>query len=327
MRCLALAEGLAARDHEVVFVADLEQVPWALDQVTKRGFAVQRPPDSWQREAETIARLEPWLVVVDSYLLPGWVYGELRGGDAVVLSLVDGDPGDRIGDLVLDQNIGADRDRWPVPTEVVRLAGLDYALMRDDILAQRPSRPRVDSAEVPTVFAFFGGTDPFGAAPRVARLLAATERPFDGTFVSARPELDADLTARVLGPGQRLSVVPPVADLAHRVNAADIVLSAAGTSSWELLCLGAAAAMVCVADNQARAYGRIVAGGLAGGLAVGLGQLAELDGAVPPDDLLELLESPSGRGSLRRRGWEQVDGLGRDRVIEACEGLRGLRGA
>ena len=39
--------------------------------------------------------------------------------------------------MLLDQNIGAEQDDWPLPEGAVRLAGLDYALMRDEIRARR----------------------------------------------------------------------------------------------------------------------------------------------------------------------------------------------
>ena len=48
--------------------------------------------------------------------------------------------------------------------------------------------------------------------------------------------------------------------------AADLVISAAGSSLSELLCIGAAAAVVCVADNQQLGYARVVAAGTAAGL-------------------------------------------------------------
>ena len=39
----------------------------------------------------------------------------------------------------------------------------------------------------------------------------------------------------------------------------DLVISASGTSTWELLCLGATAGLVCVVDNQEMGYERAVA--------------------------------------------------------------------
>ena len=294
MRCVALAEGLAARSHEVVLVADLDSVPWARAQVARRGFASVAPPAALDDEVATVEALDPWLVVVDSYRLPGRVYADLRDRDGVLLAFTDGDPGDRTADLLLDQNIGAELDERPIPAGAVRLAGLEFALMRDDLRAHRPAAPRVEDHEVPSVFAFFGGTDAFGAAPAVGRALVATGRPFAATFVAAGREAEHALGSLSLAQGQSVEVTPPVDDLARRLAEADVVLSAAGTSSWELLCLGAGASgLVCVADNQELSYGRAVDAGLVAGLGALTHLRADPDSAARP---------PSTGCSARRRG-------------------------
>ena len=317
MRCLALAEGLAERSHEVVFLADLDSVPWAREQVVSRGFGYVAPLAEVAEETSAVARLHPWLVVVDSYLLPAAVYDDLSAGDAVVLSFTDGDPQWRRGHLLLDQNIGAENDVWTMTSGARRLAGLEYALMRDSIRSLRPPRPREEAAAVPSVFAFFGGTDAVGAAPAVATALAATGLPFRATFVAARAELAEELARVRLAGGQELEVTGPVSDLASRATAADLVLSAAGTSSWELFCLGSAAAFVCVADNQVASYQRVLDENLAGGL----GLLSKMRRApAEATAVLEgLLASPERRATLRERAWQRVDGRGRDKVIAACE--------
>src|SRR6478752_4334470 len=68
MRCVALAEEYAARDFEVVFSADVESVPFARDQLRRRGFRWVRPPDSTTGLAEQARDAD--VVVIDSYALP-----------------------------------------------------------------------------------------------------------------------------------------------------------------------------------------------------------------------------------------------------------------
>ncbi|GAB3957470.1 hypothetical protein GCM10027614_73010 [Micromonospora vulcania] len=100
------------------------------------------------------------------------------------------------------------------------------------------------------------------------------------------------------------------------------MVSAAGTSTWELCCLGAPAALVCVVDNQRESYARVVRHGLA----VGLGELPELTGtgvagraarATAARTLHGLLSSPERRAALSARAWSTVDGQGRARVVDA----------
>jgi spore coat polysaccharide biosynthesis predicted glycosyltransferase SpsG len=317
MRCVALAEEIASRGHRVVFVAALDEVPWARGQVLDRGFAHLAPPSG--DEVDFLRGLAPAYVVLDSYVLPASVPEGLRDAGIPVLALVDGDPAERPADLVLDQNIGAEDDAWDLPPGTVRLAGLSYALMRDDIRATRPAAVPDREADPVGVLAFFGGTDAYGAAPVVVAAAAATGLPWSMTVVAADADLAASCRQVPLADGQRLEVVPTLSTLADAVVAADVVLSAAGTSSWELLCLGAAAGLVCVADNQVVSYGRAVDAALV----VGIGSLTALRTAGPVPGLGSLLADAGVRRGLRERGWARVDGRGRERVLDAWEACLG----
>jgi spore coat polysaccharide biosynthesis predicted glycosyltransferase SpsG len=127
-----------------------------------------------------------------------------------------------------------------------------------------------------------------------------------------------------LPPGVHLDVIDPTPQLPDRVLEADLVISASGTSSWELLCLGAACAMVCVADNQVTAYERMVATGAV----VGLGRLDEIRGdpRAASGELRQLLTDGRLRDRLRRTGWRLVDGSGKERVVDVVTRLGATRG-
>lgn len=316
MRCVALAEEFLARGRDVRFLADASAVPFARAQLERRGLAWEVPPTSAAAGVEVVARHAPDAVVVDSYLLPPEVYAALRASHRL-LAFVDGGVGDREADVYVDHTLGAVA---PAPSSLpVRgaacLFGIDFALIRDDVLRQRPADPdaRVDGAP-PRVAVFSGGTDASAAAPAMLRGLVATGAPFVATVIAASAERAAQLRAVVPGPGQEVSVVPPTERLPALVASADLVLSAAGTSSGELLCLGAAAALVQVADNQADTYTRMVEGGLVAPLGRLAALRAEPRRAAP---LVQgLLRDPGARRRLRRAGWDLVDGRGRVRVAD-----------
>ncbi len=311
MRCVALAEEFASRGHEVVFSAAVEGVPFALEQVRRRGFRWVDPPDSLDGLVEQARSAD--VVVIDSYVLPREVYTAVRGVRPT-LAIVDGDPTGKDGHVLLDQNIGAEDDEWPLPEGSARLAGLDYALMRDEIRDARTDR-HVTATGAVRVFAFFGGTDAFGAAPVVADAMVATGVPFELRVIGASADLRDDLSRIAPGPGQEITVLEPTSALAAEVTAADLVVSAAGTSSWELLCLGAACAFVCVAENQETSYDRVVALGAV----AGVGRLGELgaDRGEAVAVLGRLLGDEQERGRLRTAGGSLVDGRGRERVADA----------
>ncbi|WP_278257488.1 hypothetical protein [Nocardioides convexus] len=160
-------------------------------------------------------RLEPEAVVIDSYRLPPVAYAAARASYRT-LAVVDGAIGGREADVYLDQNIGAEHDHRSLPAGAVRLAGLRYALMRDEVLRHRPAQPEVPAPDGPArVLAFFGGTDAFGAAPVLTAALAATGQPFRLSVVAASAERRAALEAIATAPGQEVEVIAPTDRIAE----------------------------------------------------------------------------------------------------------------
>ncbi|HEX4189377.1 MAG TPA: spore coat protein [Marmoricola sp.] len=309
MRCLALGEEFADRGWSVVVAADVASVPFAQAQVDARGFTHQQAPAGVEEHVAVLAQHGADAAVIDSYHVPDEVYAA-TAALVPTLALVDGDPGPRTALMLLDQNIGAQGDDWPVGDGTVRLAGLDFALMRDEIRSQRPGSPVRADGVPPQVFAFFGGTDAFGAGPVLTEALIATGRPFRLRVVAPVPWSEPP----VPGPGQQIELIGPTDRLAAEVLAADLVISASGTSSWELLCLGAGCAFVCVAENQAEGYRRI----LGEGLGLGLGSIGDLrHGTGAATTVLRTaLDDASLRSALRDRAWSRVDGDGRVRAVD-----------
>jgi spore coat polysaccharide biosynthesis predicted glycosyltransferase SpsG len=109
-----------------------------------------------------------------------------------------------------------------------------------------------------------------------------------------------------------------VDDLPALVVKSDLVVSASGSSVWELLCLGAPAATVCVTDNQEAGYREVVRRGLVAGLG-SLTDLTSSDSArrQAVATLAGMLEDPAARDTLAARGLREVDGRGRERVADA----------
>ena len=159
---------------------------------------------------------------------------------------------------------------------------------------------------------FFGGTDAGDAAATVTGWAAATGAPFAATVVAARPDTTAALAAQPLAPGQSVTPIRPTGRLLARAAEADLVVTAAGTATWELLCIGVPTALIWVAGNQRQAYEATVGSGLAAGLGR---PTAPAAGAVAT--LRTLLTDPTARAELAARGHGLIDGRGRERVADA----------
>jgi spore coat polysaccharide biosynthesis predicted glycosyltransferase SpsG len=319
IRCVALAEEFLARNVEVTFLGDVsDDLPWAKLQLSSRGLPLLPAPTAPGELVALARRLRLDAVVTDSYELPPDHTAACREAGLVAVSIVDGDPRGQVADIYVDQNLDAELLQPALPRGAVRLAGLRYALLRDSVRRRRPSRPRRPlPGAVPRVLLFFGGTDAFEAAPVLTRLLIATGAPFEATVVAARPHLRAALTALMIGPGQALRVIEPTDELPDLVADTDVVVSASGSATWELFCLGVSAALIWVVDNQRLGFDRVVDRGLA----VGLGRLDDIAAGGAPADaareaLRALLVDLDRRERLATRAWSAVDAKGRDRVVD-----------
>jgi spore coat polysaccharide biosynthesis predicted glycosyltransferase SpsG len=153
------------------------------------------------------------------------------------------------------------------------------------------------------VLCFFGGTDSAGVAPAWAAALRRTGLPYEATVISPAP-------FQAAGP---VRVIPPTDRLPELMAEADLVLTAAGSASWELLHLGVPTALTWVADNQTAGYEALVHGGLAAGLGPEPGPAAVAT-------LARLLATPTLREEYGRRGRDLIDGRGRERVADALLG-------
>ncbi|MCG5454166.1 spore coat protein [Micromonospora sp. PSH03] len=325
VRCLALAEEFLARGAAVTVFGTVERLDWATAELAARGIPLLPGPDSAAELVEAARRHHLDALVLDSYELDPAAAGALRAAGVYTLAIIDGDSRGQVADLYLDQNFGAELQRPGPGTELPGrlLAGSGYALLRDTVISARPPvAPPATAVSRPRVLAFFGGTDAVGAAPVLTRVLVATGHPMDLTVIVGRPEIEAEVDDVAPGRGQTIRPVPPTTSLPALITEADLVVSAAGTSTWELCCLGAPSALVCVVDNQRESYTRVVRHGLA----AGLGELPELTAggvagraarATAARTLHGLLSSPQRRAALAARAWSTVDGQGRARVVDA----------
>jgi spore coat polysaccharide biosynthesis predicted glycosyltransferase SpsG len=311
---MALAEELIVRGVAVHVIGNLGGLPWAEAQVAGRGLPLHPPPTDPAGLVAAADRLGLDAMVVDSYLLPPAHSATVRASGRPVLAIVDGDVRGQAADIYVDQNLDAELATPVLPAGAIRLAGLDYALLRAAVRRLRPACvPQRREARTPRVVAFFGGTDPYGAAPILARLLIRTGAAFEAVMVGADERRREDLLALKPDRGQRIDVIAPTDELPHLLVDTDLAVSASGTSTWELLCLGVPAALIWVIDNQIIGYERTVARGLA----VGLGHVSALDSSSRAAVVLRrLLTDPPVRAALAGRAWTAVDGRGAERVAD-----------
>ncbi len=224
-------------------------------------------------------------------------------------------------DLLLNQNLGAERKAYLCDDHASFLLGPRYALLRREFLPQEswrrkpielgPSRPA-------RILVTLGGTDSQNATSLVLKGLERLDLPWEARVVlgAANPQ------GKVFRPpvsqhGPKVQFLSDVNNMPEQMAWADVAVSAAGTTCWEMAFMELPAAVVVAAENQ-----RVVAEPLAAaGTLVNLGPLAELTADRLSAELGVICRDAKRRFAMGQCGRRLVDGRGAERVVAVMSAL------
>jgi RimJ/RimL family protein N-acetyltransferase len=160
-----------------------------------------------------------------------------------------------------------------------------------------------------------GGSDPDNVSQRVLEALRLVPIPdLEAILVAgaSNPNL-ASLERTVANTSPNIRLEKNGTEIGELMAWADVAISGAGTSCWEMCLLGLPALLIHLAPNQ-----RPVATELdRRGIAVHLGSQQEVSAAKIAAKLEWLLASAEARASMSRRGRDLVDGRGASRAVAA----------
>jgi spore coat polysaccharide biosynthesis predicted glycosyltransferase SpsG len=304
MRSLAYAEAARDRGIDALFVVSTDGLGAEL--ASRRGFSVlgvSNPEDtSW---GEILNSGDA--VLFDAYHLSAHALrASARPG--VLTAVMDDAVRAEHVDVVICPDSGANPES--LPPGCVALCGMKYAPIRREFAMRR--RLRGGNAEQGSLIIVLGGADTTGLTPAAVRAAASRRsRAFSGIEV-------------VLGPGavdwqavdlQGVRIMRDPACLHELFDRATAAISAAGTTSWELFCMGVPTALIEVNPTQALAAREALAAGAATYLGTGRAAIATIPQA------LSTLEDPLERRRLSAAALAFLDGKGADRVIDELGGL------
>lgn len=214
----------------------------------------------WEVDArqtlDVISTLKLDWFIVDHYALDArWESTISNGANRI---MVIDDLANRSHDcaLLLDQNlgrVGSDYDGL-LPEECQRLIGPDFALLRPKFAALRKKslELRKDSG-LNRILISLGGVDRTNVTARVLEAFAMSTLPasieLDIILGASSPFLD-DIRNQAKQLPFKAMVSVNVSDMAERMCLADLSIGAAGSTSWERVCLGLPAVLIVLAKNQ-----------------------------------------------------------------------------
>ncbi len=281
MRCLTLADTLRTRGVRCHFICRAHP-GHLIATIRERGFdVVEMPADfgglrpvpatdlsmpmhavwlgcDWQADAEQTSRalklLKPDMLIVDHYAIDfRW---EIALKSIVQCIMVIDDLADRRHEceFLLDQNWFGDgmfrRYKGLIPHHCVSMLGPRYALLKPEYAALRAHMAPRDG-QVGRVLVFMGGSDPTNETGKVLDALMHPDLShlLVDIVIGANHPDPSGLTS-VAEARPRTYVHSSLPSLAGLMMRADLMIGGGGATTWERMCLGLPAVVICIADNQ-----------------------------------------------------------------------------
>lgn len=287
MRCLTLADALAARGMDCHFICRSQKgdliefirskgyTPHALTTATASNdvglvsnnsatsdfahshwLGVTQEQDA-KDSVRILADLQPEWLVVDHYALDA-CWESLLATYYRKLMVID-DLGDRnhVCDLLLDQNYGSTIEKYQslVPESCIILAGPRYALLRPEFAQWREVslKRRERYQEIETLLVTMGGVDPDNYTEQILqqieKLKLSTLKKIIVVMGATAPHFKAARKKSQTMPVKTI-IKTNVSNMAEIMANADLAIGASGATSWERCCLGLPTAQIVIAENQ-----------------------------------------------------------------------------
>ncbi|HMO04546.1 MAG TPA: hypothetical protein PKC67_08655 [Kiritimatiellia bacterium] len=189
-------------------------------------------------------------------------------------------------------------------TGAALLLGPSCALLRPQF---RDLPPRVASGEIRRVLLSFGGSDVLRLNERAMRWLDAVGAGWDIRVIAGPLTTSAAWTSV----SHRVEQLRDVRDMVEQMRWADLAITAAGQTTFELAATGCPAVCLKVADNQ-RFTGELAA---RRGYAL-VADARHTDDAAITDLVRRIVDDPAARIAMGAAGAAAVDGHGAVRVAE-----------
>lgn len=318
MRCFAFAEYCKAIAKKITFITSCNNEV-LLTRLQTNGFYVERlkksypNPEDWKVVSRILADDSSAWIVLDGYHFDSSYQLRIKDEGHPLIVVDDMNHLHHYyADILLNQNIGAENLKYSCEPYSHLLLGTRYVILRREFLTWKGWKretPQIARKLMVTL----GGSDPNNVTLKIIQTL--TKLKISGLHVKVvagpshsqistlhKAANHADFPVEIFHNAQKMADLMAWADLA---------ISAAGTTCWEMAFMGVPFATIILAKNQEK-----IAEGLDNAsAAINLGWHSELTSGVITDCLLNLIGNKDKRTELILNGNKLVDGLGVERVL------------
>jgi spore coat polysaccharide biosynthesis predicted glycosyltransferase SpsG len=216
-------------------------------------------------------------------------------------------------DVIVNQNIGAEKLTFSAEPYTAFLLGSSYVMLRNELLIRMKKK---NNPAVKKMLITLGGTDPDNFLLHILKSLEKMKKDIDilaviGPFNLHFPTLQTYQKTTEM----KLNIIQSPTNMADIYLQADLAISAGGSSCYELAYFGIPNLIIAVADNQlsiAYEFDKQRIG-------IYLGEKNEIQQEYLRDKVKELLVNKSLRKHMSQNGHNLVDGKGKKRIVDYME--------
>jgi len=259
MRCIALGQAWKDAGGSVLFVTHCDNGE-IIQRVSAEGFGLVElscsHPETEKDLAATLTAAHQhgaeW-IVADGYHFDLEYQQSVRRAGFKLLYVDDYNHLPNYeADILLNQNMGADKLNYNCNSECYKLLGASYVMLRREFrFAERKERV----GPVRNILVTMGGSDPDNASRKVIdALLQSTVSDVHVKVVVGASNPHIESLARAVSDAElKIELVCSVRDMPGLIQWADFAVSAAGSTCWELAAMTVPFVTVILAENQKQA--------------------------------------------------------------------------
>lgn len=318
MRCLALSEELLRREHSCYFLSKINN--YELISIIKKNnvhFQKINPNATLQTDVEMLIKFSnendvDW-IITDHYDINSQYIREIKKHNPKVLSIDDDAQIHYYSDIIVNQNIGAEKFDFSSEKYSKLLLGPKYVMLRDELLKKYK---RGGTKKVEKILIMLGGADPDNVTLKVLRMLESLNENVQFLVVTGPVNrFYNDILYYSNKCNIDIILLRAKKNMSDVYSQSDIAISAGGSSCYELAYFGIPNIIIAIADNQVRIARELNNQNIS----VYLGKKNE----VKPEQLLNkikaLLDDYLLRKTMSENGKKLIDGKGKHKIVNVME--------
>ncbi len=261
IRCLALADTLK-KSFKINFICTNLNGN-LISQICKKNFEVFRFNTKSQRinvkkDAEkTISiikkhRNKKSLLILDSYILSQEWENCVRPYVKRLIVIDDLMDRKHSCDLIIDQNLHTQMNSLytnSVPKNCVKLLGPDYAILRNQFIAQR-KYAKIRSLPIKNILVSFGGSDNENHTLHALTSLKKLNSDVNVNVVTGTANRGKKIIKNFCKKNFNYNYFEQVENMAKLMQVADLCIGSSGTTTWERCCIGLPAIVIVASNDQ-----------------------------------------------------------------------------